>query len=77
MDDNTVKFNEKSISFAKAVGIISGCQTREQLDSARAYVRQYAATYGEGQEYDNLLKLVKAVDERLFPPESKPSEEIG
>jgi hypothetical protein len=54
-------------SFDRAMAVISGCQTREQLDNARNYVRNYCESFGVGSECDDLWAAVKKTDARLFP----------
>ena len=77
MDDSTVQMSEKDSAFAKAVAIASSCQTREQLDNARAYARQYVSAYGEGPESEALWSIIKDVDMRLFPLSQRPLSEGG
>jgi len=77
MDDNTVQMDEKDIAYAKAIATIDSCQTREQLDNARTYVRQYIEKYSEGPECGVLWRMIKDVDRRLFPESQRPLEEKG
>lgn len=77
MDDVTEQLSEKETAFTKAVSTTTGCMTREQLENARAYIRQYISTYGDGPECPSLWSLVKQVDERLFPLSQRPLEEKG
>jgi hypothetical protein len=75
MDDSTVQMGEKDTAYAKAISIATSCQTREQLEAARTYVRQFVAAYGIGPESDDLWRLIKDVDARLFPESQKPLED--
>jgi len=67
MDDSTIQMGEKDVAFAKAVSIVTSCQTREQLETARTYVRQFVSTYGDGPESAALGRLIKEMDAKLFP----------
>ena len=77
MDDSTVQMSEKDTAYAKAIATIDSCQTREQLDNARTYVRQYIEKYSEGPECEALWRMIKEVDRRLFPDSQKPIAEKG
>lgn len=75
MDDSTVQMGEKDTAYTKAVSIATSCQTREQLDNARSYVRQFVSAYGEGPESVDLWRLIKEMDTKLFPESQKPLED--
>lgn len=72
MDDATVQMDEKSTAYAKAISIATSCQTREQLENARSYARQFSNTYGDSPEVAELWRLIKEMDEKLFPESQRP-----
>lgn len=69
MGNDTV--NKKTIG-EKIKLIITGCQTREQLNNARTYLRNYIKRYGDDHVACEFKNLIKDVDEQLFPLSQRP-----
>jgi len=57
----------KEEAYTRAVAVVRSCRTREQLTTARNYVDQFAAAYGECEETTTLKGALSDADKRLFP----------
>ena len=65
---------EKEI-FEKSIRTISGCSTREQLQSAQSFIDLYRVQTNDEEGFKNLQQLLFAKDRELFPLEMKQNDE--
>lgn len=61
----------RDATYERAMLIVSGCRTREQLDSAREYVRRFQEVFGDGPDCASLWTVVEDTDRRLFPADDQ------
>jgi hypothetical protein len=77
MDDSTVQMSEKDTAYAKAIATASSCETLDQVETAKTYVRQYISMYGDGPECVALWMIIGEIEGRFPPIPQKPVEEKG
>ena len=57
---------DKDDAFTRAVAVARSCRTREQLNAARQYARQFKAAYKDIEKGQLLDDIISEVDRKLF-----------